>query len=376
MCELPSLDKIVADAYDAAIDSARWPDALAEIAAFVQGQVGGLLVKDQAKKCVNARCHAGGDPLYMQRYTETYSKLGPVATSLFGDVGKIVSIPDLVPYEEFCRGRFYQEWARPQGWVDVAIAALDKSACGAAYLTVARDEASGMVDDEMRRRMALVAPHVRRAILIGKALEFKQAEAATFADVLDSLSAGLILIDASGRIVHANTAGNEILGAGDLLRSSCSRVVACDAQIDQALRETIAAAGNGDSDVGTKGIALPLTAHNGDRYVAHVLPLTSGVRRLAGVAYAAAAAIFVRKATMECRSPPEVIGKSYNLTQAELRVLFGIVEIGGVPEVAAAFGVADATVKTHVSRLFEKTGTDRQADLVKLVAGFSTPLVS
>jgi DNA-binding CsgD family transcriptional regulator len=59
-----------------------------------------------------------------------------------------------------------------------------------------------------------------------------------------------------------------------------------------------------------------------------------------------------------------------------LRVLFGIVEIGGVPEVAAAFGVADATVKTHLSRLFEKTGTDRQADLVKLVAGFSTPLGS
>jgi DNA-binding CsgD family transcriptional regulator len=32
-------------------------------------------------------------------------------------------------------------------------------------------------------------------------------------------------------------------------------------------------------------------------------------------------------------------------------------------------------VKTHLGRLFEKTGTSRQADLVKLVAGFSNPLV-
>jgi DNA-binding CsgD family transcriptional regulator len=55
-------------------------------------------------------------------------------------------------------------------------------------------------------------------------------------------------------------------------------------------------------------------------------------------------------------------------------VLLAIVDIGGVPEVAAALGVAVTTVKTHLSRLFEKTGVARQADLVKLVAGFSTPL--
>jgi DNA-binding CsgD family transcriptional regulator len=28
----------------------------------------------------------------------------------------------------------------------------------------------------------------------------------------------------------------------------------------------------------------------------------------------------------------------------------------------------------HLRRLFEKTGTGRQADLVKLVAGFASPL--
>jgi len=39
-------------------------------------------------------------------------------------------------------------------------------------------------------------------------------------------------------------------------------------------------------------------------------------------------------------------------------------------------GVADTTVKTHLRRLFEKTGTNRQADLVKLVAGYSMPLSS
>ena len=374
MCEPQGLNRIIADAYDAALEATLWPVVLAEIADFVEGQVGGLLVKDAAKNCVSLHCHAGGDPHYMRLYARTYSKLGPIATSLSCDVDKVVSVPELVPYDEFCGGRFYQEWARPQGWVDVAIAALEKSTNGCAYLTVARDETGGMVDDEMRRRLTLVVPHVRHAMLIGRTIEFKQAEAAAFADVLDGLSAGLFLIDAGGRIVHANAAGVEILDAGDLLRSNRGRLVATEGHADQALHAAIAAAGAGDADVRTRGFALPLIAHSGARYVAHVLPLTSGARRLAGAAYTATAALFVRKAAMQCALPPEVIGKTYNLTQAELRVLFGIVEIGGVPEVAAALGVADTTIKTHVSRLFEKTGTGRQADLVKLVAAFSTPL--
>jgi DNA-binding CsgD family transcriptional regulator/PAS domain-containing protein len=367
---------LVAGVYDTTLDAGLWPDVLARVADFVDGRVSGLLVKDSTRKCVEAHCHAGGDPHYMQLYADTYSKVGPVATSLFCDAEQVVNIPELMPYEEFCRGCFYREWAEPQGWVDVAIAVLEKSASGCAYLSVARDKANGMVDDEMRQRMALVVPHVRRAVLIGKAIDFKHAEAATFADILDGMSAGLFVIDAGGRIVHTNAAGTEILGDADFLRSTAGRLVASDAQIDQVLRETLAAARNGDAGIGVTGIALPFTAHNGDRYVAHVLPLTSGERRLAGAAYTAVAALFVRRAAMDSRTPPEVIGKTYNLTPTELRVLFGIVEIGGVPEVADALGVAHTTVKTHLGRLFEKTRTGRQADLVKLVAGFATPLAN
>jgi DNA-binding CsgD family transcriptional regulator len=58
----------------------------------------------------------------------------------------------------------------------------------------------------------------------------------------------------------------------------------------------------------------------------------------------------------------------------EMRVLLAIVEVGGVPEVADALGIAETTVKTHLGRLYQKTGAIRQADLVKLVAGFANPL--
>src|SRR5215470_9866885 len=144
----------------------------------------------------------------------------------------------------------------------------------------------------------------------------------------------------------------------------------------RAIRPDIfACAGNGDVAIGIKGVAVPLNARGGELYVAHVLPLTSGARRRAGTSYKAAAALFVHKAALDTPSPPEAIAKAYRLTPSELRVLLAVVEVGGVPEVADALGIAETTVKTHLGHLYEKTGAARHADLVKLVAGFSNPLV-
>jgi DNA-binding CsgD family transcriptional regulator len=222
--------------------------------------------------------------------------------------------------------------------------------------------------------MRLIAPHIRRAVLIGRMFEFKAAEVATFVDTFDGLGAGMYLVDAGGRLIHANAAGNALLDAGDILSSAGGRLVTRDAQVDRALRDVFAAAGQGDAALGIKGIAVPLFGSNGERYVAHALPLTSGARRRAGVVYTATVALFVRKAGLAVASAPEAIGSAFKLTPTELRVLLAIVEVGGIPEVAEAFGVADTTVRTHVSRLFEKTGAARQADLVKLVASYATPL--
>ena len=124
---------LVGNIYDAALDSALWTDVLAKIADFVGGQAAGLLSKDSVSRFGNAYYHVGVDPHYLQIYSKTYSKLDPMATLPFFDVGQIVSIADLVPYDEFCQGRFYQEWARPQGWVDAANAVIEKSATSCTF---------------------------------------------------------------------------------------------------------------------------------------------------------------------------------------------------------------------------------------------------
>jgi DNA-binding CsgD family transcriptional regulator len=167
-----------------------------------------------------------------------------------------------------------------------------------------------------------------------------------------------------------------MIAEGNVLCAPLGRLLANDPDVNRALRDIFLAAATGDAAIGVRGVAVPLVARDGERYVAHVLPLSSGARRGAGVSYAAAAALFVQKAALATHSPPAVIAKTYRLTPMELRVLLAIVEVGGVPQVAETLGIGESTVKTHLKRLCEKTGARRQADLVKLFAGYTSPLLS
>ena len=374
MTEQARLSRLIADMYDATLEPGRWSEVLARIVAFVGGHGGCLLAKDPTSREIDAHWQTGVEPHYMRLYNETYSKIGPVASLTFGDVGQIVSVPEVVPYDEFRRSRFYIEWAEPQGWVDVAVAVLDKTASGWGLLGVSRNASNGMVDDEMRRRLSLVVPHVRRALRIGRAMERRQADAATFADVLDRLSAGLLLLDAQGRIVHTNAAADDMLRDGRLLRAIGRRLAGTSVQGERTLRETAILPRTEGMELGREGVVVPLRTCDGERYIARAMPLASAVSGGAGETAEATTAVFVRRATMDDPSPPDIIAESYKLTPTEVRVLFALVEVGGVPEVAAALGIAETTVKTHLARLFAKTGARRQAELVKVVASFSMPV--
>jgi DNA-binding CsgD family transcriptional regulator len=376
MDETQQLSALIGDIYDAALDPARWVDVLGKTRAFVGGWAVALSWKDAVAKQGGCYFEEGAqDPYYRQLYFDKYIRLDPFTTTQFVvEIGEPKSFLDVLTYDELIQTRLYKEWARPQGIVDGLMCLIDRTVTSVGYLVVFRNERDGFVDEKTRERARLVIPHIRRATLIGKVIDLNKAEAASLADTLDGISAGMFLVDATCRIVHANAAGHMMLKTANVLRAAVGRLVANDPEADRMLAEVFATAGDGDAAVGIKGVAVPLTAHNGERFVAHVLPLTSGVRRQAGTNYAAAAALFVHKAALDTPSPPQAIAKAYKLTPMELRVLLAIVEVGGVPEVAETLGIAETTVKTHLHQTYQKTGVNRQADLVKLVAGFSNPL--
>jgi DNA-binding CsgD family transcriptional regulator/PAS domain-containing protein len=365
---------LIGGVYDAALEPELWPSALGGLCRFVGGSMANIFWQDVVGKAAKKFFEWGNDPHYTQLYMEKYARLNPLFPAAYSfPVGDVFSQSEVMPFEELRETRIYKEWMKPQGYIDFIGCHLDKSATSCVPTTVIRHERDGMVDDEAMARMRLIVPHVRRAALIGNVINLRSCEAATLADALDGLAAGLFLVDEAGRIVHVNRSGRAMLEEGEILRTVGARLTANAFDADRILREVFSAAGLGDAAVGVKGVAVSLQSPNGEHYVAHVLPLTAGARRRAGSAYAAVAAVFVDKAALEAPSTPDALAKAFGLTAMELRVLLGIVQIGGGRLVAQDLGIAETTVRTHLKHLFEKTGTNRQVDLVKLVAAFESP---
>jgi DNA-binding CsgD family transcriptional regulator/PAS domain-containing protein len=375
MREAEELSQVVGDIYDASLDPALWPDAIESVCRYIGAASASLHSQDSISRATDALFWWGREssaPHYFKVYLEKYGRLNPIFPGVFFfDVERPIAIPDVISCEEFVRTRFFREWLAPQGLLDGLFANLEKGATGCALFTAMRHGEQGQVDERMRRRFELIVPHVRRAMLIGKVIDLHRVEAATLADSLDQLASAMFIVDADGRIIHANASAHRLVAEGSVLRAANGRIAALDPESSRNLLDVFTAAQAGDAAVGKRGIAMPLTGRAGERYVAHVLPLTSGARRKAGVYYSATAALFIRKAALDFPSPPEAVASEFNLTPAEVRVLFAIVEIGGVPEVAPVLGVSDQTVKSHLHHIYEKTATKRQADLVKLVAGYS-----
>jgi DNA-binding CsgD family transcriptional regulator len=72
--------------------------------------------------------------------------------------------------------------------------------------------------------------------------------------------------------------------------------------------------------------------------------------------------------------PSDAMALLYDLTPAETRI-FELLTTGMTQAaIGDALGIAASTVKTHVLHLFEKTGCQRQVDLMKPATTLSSPV--
>lgn len=373
MIEAAQFSGVVENIYDASIDAAAWSEALEKICRYVGGCSANLFYQDIVKHEVVQFNSWGDDPYYRELYFKSYVALNPLfPVSSFLEVGKAHLLSEVMPIEEFKASRFYREWVQPQGILDATYVNLERTASGGAALAVRRWERDGLFDAAAKARFQLLVPHIRRAIAIGKLVEFHRASAQTLSATLDCISAAAILVAADGRPVFLNAAAETLLVAGSVLKASSGRLAAVDGKADADLREAIAAATRGDGALGDKGVAITLS-HDREPLVAHVLSLASGTRRERRD-FKAVAAVFVRRATLQAPQPIEIMTRLYKLTAGEVRVLALLAQTDGVARIAAALGVSESTVKTHLQHLFAKTGTRRQAELIGLLARHISPV--
>ena len=67
------------------------------------------------------------------------------------------------------------------------------------------------------------------------------------------------------------------------------------------------------------------------------------------------------------------IAPLFRLTPAEASIAAALLDGLTVDDISASRGLSPKTVRTHVKSLLAKTGTSRQADVIRLFARFAAP---
>ncbi|MBC9882884.1 helix-turn-helix transcriptional regulator [Bradyrhizobium sp. INPA01-394B] len=370
--EAARLSELIGLIYDAALDPALWPHALGQACLFVGGSSGALFWHDAATEESAALHMFNEDPHYTQLYFEKYLPLNPCfPAGAFIEAGVVWGSTDLIPFEEIVETRFYAEWMKPQGIIDALGTNLEKSATSASVLAVRMHEEDGLADADDRRRLGLLVPHFQRAVAIGRLFDQGRTSQAVLTETLDHVSAAVFLVGPAGRLVFTNQPARLMLDEAVLVGERNGALMALSPEAHRALRDALLAAENGNATA-DRGGSIPIVNSHG-RWFADVLPLTSGDRQRAGALHSAVAAVFVRKTSLASPPPLEALARMYKLTASEIRVLDAVMKVSGVRALAEALGLTQATVKTHLHNVFRKTGTARQSELVKLVAGFAPP---
>lgn len=363
------LSDLIGSIYEAALAPDRWAAVLEACREFTGGYSAAIFAKNLTGTRVQLY---HDDGRISAETTQAYfgdGGLAPIDPSnpvqVLADLETAVITSRRLEPADFETSRFATEWIIPHGLVDMVVAPIERRGSWSALFGVLRHERDGFGDETSRERIALLAPHIRRAMSIGNMMGKALSEADTFRDTIDGLAAGVFLVDTDGRLLHANASGKKMISARHAIATGHDEMLRLDRT---SIRDLLPRAGD------TAPRSISIETPGGERLVGHILPLATGARRPPGVGGNAVAALFVQPAHFDPPSIPEGLAQAFDLTPGELRVALATVRHEGVAEVAETLGIAETTVKTHLARIFGKTDTRRQADIVKLVAAFASPL--
>jgi DNA-binding CsgD family transcriptional regulator/PAS domain-containing protein len=357
---------------EAALEPAAWEKVLRRLARLTNCIAGGLTVEDCRTREGRPLVYFGFDDNHVEKTFAHYLPMNPlfeIAPRM--KPGFVVTNGDVVPVKEFRRTEFYDGWARPQGLccpVTVVLHRQDDVYCP---LTLVRADGAGDATDYERALLDRLAPHLVRAMRVGMQIDSLRHQRSAMEAILTHTAIAVLLLDRNQRVVFANAAAEKLLASGTSLTTIKGTVVSRESRSNRELKKAILEVVARKPDSGAE---IKIDRKQGRPLLATVLPLPAGNQFVPGLESGACCAVLVCDPESVQESRSNVIARIYGLTPAETRVLDSILSGTGLTHAARQIGVSLTTARTHLQRIFDKTGTGRQAELVNLVMTSTPPL--
>jgi DNA-binding CsgD family transcriptional regulator len=362
--------------YDCAIDPSNWERTLAEIRGSL-GFCNGMFTVWTAPNglpILNVTSGIADD--YARRIPEH----GADIVGQWGGAERIASFavgePKVLSREReqasWPDTPYYRDWIEPQGIIDLMAIAITRDRDTTCSVGFARHHSQGAIGEREVELARLLVPHIQRAVAISRILDVKTLAAANLIATLDAVAAGIVLVDGERGILCANKAASAMFASGGPIIDQRGSLALGNAAGTAALRQAVSWSQAAQDMPRRRVSGIPAMRPDGSPAVVHVLPLDRGELR-PNLAPGASAAIFIAPASGLSQPPAETIAALFDLTPAETRLYMTMADGKTLGEAATALGISHATAKTHLLRLFAKTGTHRQAELVRLAGSFATP---
>jgi DNA-binding CsgD family transcriptional regulator len=354
--------------YDAAADPTLWPLFLTRFADAMGGTVTLLHGQDLAADQGAISAAIRMDPAYQRHFKEYYSNINVFMTRrkhLIMSPGQVVTGPMLAPDAEVLESEYYNDFMRPQNVLHLlGVIALSEGSWTCNVSTLRPRRMTPWSEEERAFAQSLV-PHLQRGLQLHRRLTALEVERRSAADAMDHLTIGLILLDADGHPILVNRSAQVILDQRDGMSLSPDGVRAARHDVTVQLRALISAASQAGSGHGLgAGGALSLPRASGKRALSVLItPLSVGHyvrgRRMASVA------VFVSDPEKAVETPPESLRRLYGLTPAEARLACRLLAGETLHEAQDELGITMNTARTHLKRIFSKTGAQRQSELIQ-----------
>ena len=368
------IDDLVARAYEMVPDPGRWDDLVSSFCGLIGGDSGGIFVKHRALGSFQILGSFGPDfaaslPAYLSYYERRSPLIGFYRNQAAGTVRALGQFAFSRTYRET---EFFTDWVRPQGWGDMIGGHLVRQSDLYAWISVRRPDPWGPYTNSELRMAKKVAPHLSRAVQIKARIDAERGLSRSLREAFESVAAGVVLVDATARVVSANRLAELSFKANDGLRFFRGRL-ACERPQDTAALQTAIAAcacATGAASERSPGVDLSISRGNGRRpLTVHVIPIPSPGAWITFAPSRAVAALFLvdPEAKSHRGRGIDALVIGYGLTMAENKVLREIFRCGGLVESATNLGIAETTARTHLQRIFSKTNTRNQAELVRLI---------
>ncbi len=306
---------------------------------------------------------------YIQSYQEYYSQQNPWLrqSQYFQAEGLVWIGSEILPPEQLTQSEFYELFLSPQAILHTlhAVIRVDGGMLTHVVLTRRPEE-----DDFLPAQVELCrlfARHAKHAMQAREAVYARNLVRRGLSEIMSQRGIGAAIVDAEGRPLYANETCIEIIeelnASGTINHHDPTPTGRGRAQRLELPREI-------QKRMGEVSAKCPITIvcekDEGDYPIVfhiHQVALHDAFSAMNQIAYAIVAMDPERAIHLDAES----ISQAYQLTPSEARVS-ALIAVGERIEAAAAvLGITPSTARTHLKRIFEKTRTNRQAELVKLL---------